>query len=102
MTGRKPADPWASMVGGLTGKPQGRASGIQSEADAAQWLARAAKIIQTSGERPQLKLKCGATWLIAHFRLPGVLTLTPEGEAEPIATSKPGEPSTVATWRECL
>lgn len=102
MTGRPPASPWAAVVGGLAAeklRPTGRP--IQSEADAAEWLGRF--VVALAGkEQPQIKLKCGASVLVAHFRLPGVLTLTPEGESTPAVTSMPGAPHKVATWRECL
>lgn len=102
MTGRPPASPWAAVVGGLAAeKPRHIGRPIQSEADAAEWLARF--VVALAGkELPQVKFRCGSTWLIAHFRLPGVLTLTPEGESTPAVTSMPGAPHKVATWRECL
>lgn len=74
---------------------------IQSEADAAQLLARFAKALQGK-ELPQLKLFCGGVQMVAHFRLPGVLTLTPEGETTPAVVSELGAPHKVAHWRECL
>lgn len=76
-------------------------SGIQSEADAAQWLARFAKALQ-GRELPQLELYCGGVLLVAHFRLPGVLTLTPKGQSTPAVISELGAPHKVATWHKCL